>query len=109
MIFAYEFKDVIEYSKNENIYWLSVLHYYEIISPTFIPKTIYGPYKYKIIINFIIFRIYIYGLKFFRSIFSHKIKIYHDYFIAINLLKDDGPLFHLQPTFHGKYTLGLSS
>jgi hypothetical protein len=33
MIFAYEFKDDIEYSKNENIYWLPVLHYYEIILP----------------------------------------------------------------------------
>jgi hypothetical protein len=40
---------------------------------------------------------------------SHKIKTYHVYFIAINLLKDGGAVFHPQPTLHGKYTLGLSS
>jgi hypothetical protein len=49
------------------------------------------------------------ALSFFGSVISDKVKIYHDYLIAINLLKDGFPLVHPQPSVYGKYTLGLSS
>jgi hypothetical protein len=40
---------------------------------------------------------------FWEGVVSNKIKIYHDYLIARNLLKDGCPLAHPQPTLYGKY------